>query len=252
MPRLNGLEPHRVRVGGLHELAPLRAPRRLPWWAVPAAVLALGGLGALGWHLANRPQEIADVALVGDRSPAALDVVLLLDESGSFSGYAAVREEAIAQVTSWAPANLRADDRITIIGFAGDAVVRMPPTTVADIAAGRFSVDTTGVTGGGTAILPALAAAEEDGAERGTTTLVSVTDTLVSDADEDAVADAVARLHATTATVITPTGVGVMREWRQAFSWEHAIQADPGSAGSTSLAVADALAHATGQQVQRR
>lgn len=246
------LTPNAARIGVLREPAPLRRPGRVPWWAplLAASVLAVAGWGA--WELTHQPQRIADVALEGDRAPVPLDVVLLLDESGSFASYEAVRTEAITQLTQWAPDNLRADDTITVIAFADTAVVRMATTTVGELAERGAQLSFDESPGGGTAILPALRLATDVTADSGNPrTVIAITDTVVADADAGVAADLVAQLNAPTQTVITPTGVGVTPDWQDAFPWEHRADADAGSAGSTSLAIAEALAHATGQSVRR-
>lgn len=252
MPRMNSLAPNVGRLGGLHEPSPLRGPRRLPWWLVPLVLAALVAGSLAAWDLAHRPADIGDVALVGPRSPAALDVVLLLDESGSFTEYADVRAEAITQLADWAPQNLRADDTITIIAFADTAVTRLPPTTVGQIAAGGYALDEVTDAGGGTEILPALSAARGALPSPRVSTVIAVTDTQVSDLDAGVITGDLAALHAMTASLITPTGVGVEPEWRKVLGWAKELVADPGSAGSTSLALAEALAHATGQRVERQ
>ncbi|QHC57510.1 vWA domain-containing protein [Rathayibacter sp. VKM Ac-2760] len=214
---------------------------------------ALSGLGWGGAALLDQPRRLGDTVLVGERSPAALDVVLLLDESGSFADYAAVREEALSELASWAPDNLRAGDSITAIAFAGDAVVRIPQITIGAIDPDESPVTLDTPSVGGTAILPALSAAlNAVGDAGGTRTLIIVTDTIVEDADATSIEEAVQALDATTMTVITPAGVGVTEPWQNAFPWEHTESADPGSAGSTSLALGRALAHATGQSIQDR
>ncbi|WP_314096182.1 vWA domain-containing protein [Microbacterium foliorum] len=259
MPGLIGenpahLRPVDARVGHLREPAPLSidgSRRRRLIGAGTALALVAGAL--IGWHLLDTPAEIDDVALAGHRSPAAIDVVLLLDESGSFADYAAVREEAISQLTRWAPDNLRPQDTITIIGFADDAVVRLPTATVGSLGAGAPSLIGDPVDGGGTSIRPALEQAVSSiAATGGERTIIAITDTVVDDADGASIGVLVERLHAGTMTVITPSGTGVGSGWRDAFAWETELSADPGSAGSTSLAIAEALAHATGQAVERR
>ena len=75
--------------------------------------------------------------------------------------------------------------------------------------------------------------------------------TVIAITDTDAAADLIAQLNAPTLTVITPTDVDITQNWHAMFPWEHRAEADAGSAGSTSLAMAEALAHATGQSVRR-
>lgn len=246
------LTPNVARIGGLREPARLRRPGRLPWWVplLAAVVLAAAGWGA--WELTHQPRRITDVALEGDRAPVPLDVVLLLDESGSFASYEAVRTEAITQLTQWAPDNLRTDDTITVIAFADTAVVRMATTTVGELAERGAQLSFAESPEDGTAILPALRLATDVTADSGNPrTVIAITDTEVTDADTDAAADFIARLNAPTLTVITPTDVDITPDWHAMFPWEHRAEADAGSAGSTSLSMAEALAHATGQSVSR-
>ncbi|KQQ07571.1 hypothetical protein ASF46_18200 [Rathayibacter sp. Leaf296] len=247
------LTPLRPRIGRLREPAPLRRPGRLPLRLLLAALLVLG---TTAWGVAallDQPRRLGDVVLVGARSPAPLDVVLLLDESGSFTDYAAVRTAAITDLAEWAPENLRPEDTITILAFAGDAVVRMPTTTVADLAGRGAQLTADSPALDGTEILPALESADEAMGETGhTRTLVVVSDTVVSDADEARVAERVAALDATTSTVIVPAGVGITAPWRDAFPWQRSTTADPGSTDGTSLAIGTALAHATGQEARHR
>lgn len=250
VPTPGPLAPNRTPIGGLLEPARLREPGRVPWRVVPLLLLLVAAVGLVGWNVARQPHDISDVVLTGARSPAPLDVVLLLDESASFMGYAPVREEAVRRLAEWAPANLRPDDTVTIVGFAADAVVRLEPTRVSELG-GSIHLSSTPVDGESTDIRPALllsaSAAPRHGSVR---TVVAITDTIVSDAD--GAGELIASLDAPTMSVVTPVGVGVTGEWREAFAWQAAFTADSGSAGSTSLAIAGAIAHATGQEVKRR
>lgn len=254
MPRVtDDLIPNTARIGGLHEPAPLRRPGRAPRWATLLVAALIAGSGLAAWGIAHQPERITDVALEGARAPVPLDVILLLDESGSFASYGAIRAEAIKQLTEWAPANLRADDTITVIAFADSAVVRMPTTNVEDLTSHGTELFYAQSPGGGTTILPALQLAIEATIDNeNPRTVIAITDTLIGDANSDAAAELTARLNAATMTTITPSGVRVAGDWHEAFPWEHQVDADAGSSGSTSLAIANALAHAIGQTVVRR
>ncbi|WP_162239012.1 MULTISPECIES: VWA domain-containing protein [unclassified Rathayibacter] len=234
----------------LRSPVPLRAPRRPPWW-LALLLIPLIGAALLTWALADRPTEIAEVALVGPRAPVPLDVVLLLDESGSFSGYSDVRTAAIDQIFEWAPENLRADDTVTIIAFAEDAVLRLPPTPVSELDSGMLLTSSAPVPDG-TAIQPAFRTAVDVlGEPTSPRTVIAVTDTIVGDADAARLGELVSRLGATTASVIVPSGVAVDPAWEAALDWEAEFSADALSADATGLAVADALSHATGQTLER-
>lgn len=235
-------------IGGLRELAPLPDRGRLREWV--AVLLALALIGVLWSTGKEEPDSLFEAHLVGSRSPAPVSVAILLDESGSFAGYGQVRRQVLHQLAAWAPENLRPDDLITVVSFAGDAVVKMPTTRVADLA-DQPDYSTQTAPGDGTDIQPALRLlVDGTKASDAPVSLVAVTDTLVGDANPDAIAALVERLGATTMSVITPTGVE--DSWRNAFGWQIELQADPDSGNQTALAVGEAFAHATGQRLEAR
>lgn len=234
-----------ARVGGLRDLAPLPRRPRLPLILLPLLVALLCWAGA---EWAGRgPDSLPESRMVGPRSPVPLGIVLLLDESGSFTEYAAIREQVLGQLTAWAPDNLRPDDTVTVISFAGTAGSKLSTTTVADL--GDPGYGSTAL-GSGTRIQPALAAALQEGAQPGPTSVIAVTDTAVEDADAGRIDDLVRDLDATSMTTIVPSGVEVRDDWAQAFPWQLVLEADPASAGDTALAIGSALAHATGQELE--
>jgi hypothetical protein len=237
-----------ARIGGLRDLAPLPRSPLLPWWI---AVVTLGAVlcWVAGWWLDRGPDSLPGSRLAGPRSPVPLGIVLLLDESGSFADYAAIREQVLGQLTDWAPENLRPDDRVTVIGFAGTAAPRLATTTVAGLAAGGPR-HLSATLAGGTSIQPALSAAAGHADTTRPTSVIAVTDTIVEDANTDAIADLVSDLNATSMTTIVPSGLDVRADWEQAFPWGLVLEADPASAEDTALAVGRALAHATGQDLE--
>lgn len=240
---------NRPRVGGLRDLAPLPGRARVPRWLIVLLVLAL--LGGL-WYVVreDQPDSLVEAQLVGPRSPAPVSVAIMLDESGSFAGYSRVRRQVLDQLAEWAPENLRPDDLVTVVSFASDAVVKMPTTRVADLA-NRPADSTPTAPGGGTDIQPALRLlADGTKATDAPVSLIAVTDTMIGDADHDAIEALVAGLGATTMSVITPTGVEA--PWRDAFGWELELKADADSVNQTALAVGEAFAHATGQRLEER
>lgn len=56
---------------------------------------------------------------------------MLTDQSSSLLPYVEIRDAALRQVLAWTPANLRGDDQVTVVAFAGDAATVMPLTTIA-------------------------------------------------------------------------------------------------------------------------
>lgn len=236
-----------VKRRALREPAHLRAPGRIPWWLIPL-IAALLLAGWVVWEHLDQPSELADVALAGPRSPVPLDIVVLLDESGSFDSYARVREETIRQLTQWAPANLLPDDSITVIGFADDAVVRMPRITVAELTQHGAPGLTGGDSGGGTEIEPALRTAATADSSR-IRTLIMVTDTHIQDHDPARVDELIRGVNAVSLSTIIPEGVNISSQWQEVFSWGEVFSADPGSSHDVALAIGEALAHATSQRL---
>jgi hypothetical protein len=57
-------------------------------------------------------------------------IVVLEDLSGSMSSIAPAREVVLAELLDWLGRNLQAADEISVMSFAGDACVRLPPTPV--------------------------------------------------------------------------------------------------------------------------
>lgn len=234
---------------GLRDLAPLRNPRRmLAWLLVPLlaalawlAPAALGRIGSLG-----------ESRLVGPRSPAPVGLVVALDVSGSFASYAAVRTRVLEEVVRWAPANLRPDDTLTVLTFAGGADVLVDEVTMAELARTGPRLLAAGPAVDGTRIQPLLHTAADHVTPGRTTTLVVVSDTVVSDLDRTAVDRQVRQLDAATMTLIVPEGVRPTRDWASVFDYEQVLASSPEASGEIALAIGRAIAHATGQALQRR
>lgn len=240
---------NRPVVGGLreHALRPLgRAGRGL------AALLALlAVLAVAAWWWTGRATALEQVHLAGRRSPAPVALVVLLDVSGSFAAYSGVRQDVLDQVVRWAPDNLRDDDTLSVLTFAGGADRLLATVPVGDLRRRGPAFLPSGPQQDGTRILPALAAADTPPAGR-PTSLVVVTDTLVSDLDRAAVDAQVRRLGALTMTLVLPSGVHATSGWSSVFGYQQVVSADPGAADATALAVGRAIAHATGQRLARR
>jgi hypothetical protein len=188
------------------------------------------------------------VQLAGSRGPTPLSVVLLLDESTSFADYADIRDTVITELAAWAPANLRPDDVVTVVGFAEDATLRLAPTAVAGLGPGTVFDDGPPI-GIDTHLVPALHAAAAVNPDRDST-LIIVTDTLAKDIDPALIEGLVKDLQATSTTTIMPTGVDVSAPWQAALPWSNVLHADPAVAADTEFALAQAIALATGQTLK--
>lgn len=243
------LEPNRPVIGGLREHTAHGVVRRRVWLAL---LLPLALLAAAAWWWDARPASLDEARLAGPRSPAPIRLVVLLDVSGSFASYSAVREDVLAQVVRWVPGNLRDDDTLSVLTFAGGADRLMETVTVGDLRRAGPSFLRPGPPQDGTRILPVLAEAVDPADAGRTTSLVVVSDTIVSDLDRATVDARVRRLGAVTMSLIVPSGVHPTAEWSSVFGYEQVLSADPGAADAVALAVGTAIAHATGQRLARR
>jgi von Willebrand factor type A domain len=241
--------------GGLRTvLAGSSRARRQPrsrWWWMLVPLLLLGLL--LAWLLGQPPHSVAEAELSGSRSPTPIGILLLLDESGSFQQYRGIRDQALADALQWCaqPNNLNDDDTITVVAFTNHGLVRMPSTRVADIRAGKARLDSTPLPGDSTEVQPALKLAASAVDSSMPQSLIAVTDTAVYDLDAATVEPLVRALNVISMSLIAPEGVKVEREWSQLFGYEYVVRASSDSARQTSLAVAEAVAHATGQALRK-
>ncbi|WP_432246233.1 VWA domain-containing protein (plasmid) [Arthrobacter sp. G.S.26] len=234
--------------GRLQELAPVPPPWSR-WLLIPPLAIILA-LGALIWETHRPPSTVDEVRLAGPRSPAAISLVLFLDESGSFEGYDQVRRQTLESIMTWSQENLRPDDALTVISFAGSAGTKVKTTTIADLAAGRITPESPTV-GGGTSVQPALDLAGKTTLTNRTQSLIVLTDTIIDDAHEGPISDAMKSMNASSMSLIIPDGLNVTREWEKVFPYELVIHAPADSADQGALAIAKAAAHATGQSLEK-
>lgn len=195
--------------------------------------------------------SLPQLVLTGDRSDDPIDFVFLIDFSGSFKDYDQMRRDALQQVLKWAPANLRDDDTFTVISFATGSVVTMSTTTVADIAAGSYSLSQTAPLGSGTNIIPGLALAEQTlASSTRQTSIVVLTDTAIADPDVSQIGGILTAMNVTSVSVILPTGMQVEQYWAKTFPTEAEFWAHSTNTQEIAVAVGEALAHGTGQHLQ--
>lgn len=219
-----------------------------------AALVAAALLAAAGLWIADDvadPTHIDQTKLAGPRSPLPVNIVLLLDKSGSFAGYESVRRQALDQLLTWSPDNLRDDDTITVLSFAADAAVEVDTVSVADLRTGRPTPANELLDGSGTMIAHALDLAAERADPDYLQSLVVVTDTVVTDVEPAEMSRAVAAIGADSMTLILPDGEGITDAWAASFPWQFVTTIDSDSADGTALAIGRAIAHATRQSLEK-
>lgn len=241
--------PNTQSVGGLRDLAPNgETSRTSRWWFALLPLLLL-----LAFWLAHddEPDSLSEVSLVGARSPVPVSMVILLDESGSFSNYAQVRQQVLDQLATWAPANLRGDDLITVAAFASEGTLKAPTMTVNELAQNPAPYSAVQAQGDSTEIQPALdLISTTTTAANAPVSLVFITDTEATDLNPTELDPTLRDLGASTLSVITPTGIDVNRNWTNALGWGPVFTADPNDADQIALAVGQSFAHATGQNLE--
>ena len=222
--------------------------------AILTGLLAAGALAAGGLWIANEnadPHSITQTHLAGARSPIPVNVNLLLDFSGSFEQFEAIRRRALEQILSWCEFNLRDDDTITVIAFTTDAVAMLQPTTIGNIKAQPRVLTDPAFRGGGTAISGALALTASLARPDHRQSLIVVTDTELGDISPDSAETAITKIGADTMTLILPTGQSITQQWAESFPWEFVSTADNDDPDQTALAIGYAIAHATRQNLEK-
>ena len=187
--------------------------------------------------------------LVGARGPTCQRVVVLLDQSGSMTDYAQVRVDAMETLAGWAPANLRGDDQIAVVDWADSAAVRTAPTDVRALAQWDPTANASNV-GGGTSVMPAVeqAAGLDDTGCR--TTLVFISDGQVADGSTTRLNEMLRDAGIDGVSLVLPNATPVPDHWMSLFPYSKTFQADPLNPGQTARALGQAVASATGQQLE--
>lgn len=213
------------------------------------------GLGAWGrLRTALHPPTLSSLTLRGARSAAAVRLVIANDVSGSMSEFAAAREAAIDALVAWAPANLRPTDEIGVIEFAEEARWTLRPATVHHLALMGAVRESTGLAGGGTALLPVVDRVCNLGAHPGRLSVWLLSDGEYPDYPssveagrrllQDAGVDSLPLL-------IPSRAAHAPTEWRDTFPDEASLSFDGLDPEATALAFALALAGVTGQRLVR-
>ncbi|MGY1846778.1 hypothetical protein [Blastococcus sp. SYSU DS1021] len=236
----------RLTAGG-----PLTPHSRGPALAV-ALLLALLALLAGCVVLAGTPEaeDVDELQLVGPRSPGCIRLLIASDVSGSMSRYTATRAAALDRILDWAPQNLRADDELGALAFAGDARLTLPVTEVADFGRAR-PAPLPSALGDGTRIDGVLDVIEDLPPTACRTTLLFLSDGLLGSEparDVDAVLG-----EAGVASVVTvlPEGLRAPDHWRTLFPYGTEVDVAGQRPGRLAVVLAETLAAATGQDVRR-
>lgn len=243
------------RLAGLGALRDPGSGRTAAW----IAGLLLLLLVAVALLIASAVQERAAAAedldnlvLAGPRNLTCQRVVILLDVSGSMTEYASVREDAMSNLAVWAPANLRADDELAVVRWADTAAIDAGPTDADSLTASTFTAGSEDV-GGGTEILPSIEAVASMPRSSCRTSLVFISDgELSTAADQSRLDEAIREGEIDRVSLVLPNGGTTPEYWMQVFPYSQTFYADPDDPTQTARALGQAIAAATGQQLELR
>lgn len=243
------------RVGRLGRAGALAAPGagRIAT-AVCAVVLALiavavAAMAAVAQDQSAAKDDLSRQVLAGPRNLTCQRIVILLDQSGSMSDYAAVRSDAIATLAEWSPANLRGDDELAVISWADQAAFDASPTAVGALTPSTFDAVGSDV-GGGTDVLPAVELVAASGPTGCRTSLVFISDGDISGADQTRVDAALLAAGVDRVSLVLPNATAAPQYWVQVFPYSDTFHADASDPDQTARALGQAIAAATGQQLE--
>jgi hypothetical protein len=208
------------------------------------ALLALAGLLAafLLTHF-----SFADSQLTGARGPACVRLVIAADVSGSMTKLAQPRDAAVAQLLIWAPKNLRADDEMAVVVFAGSAVTTVPPAPI-----GSTQQQSEGAPDPfDTRLQPLLLTIGQFPRTRCRTTLLLISDAQFSDlpADPNTANQQMAEASVDRVDLLVPGSIDVNPDWSSLYLAAPPDRFDGNDPDETALAIARHIAASTGQKL---
>lgn len=233
-------------------IGPAEATRRRrprPWALALIAALLLGTLllGGRPWEPLMRPEQLTQTALVGPRTPGCIRLMAALDNSGSMSGFAEPRDNALRQLLGWVPKNLRAEDQVGVIVFAGTAATALAPTS----AAHPENLGPVSISMQGTSLAPVLAAMRALPHSKCRTALLIIGDGQFFDLPRG---PAKAQQQLTEAGVdrlalLVPGHAFVGLRWRLLYPEAAPVRFDGNDGNDTAVTIAQQVANLTDQEL---
>jgi len=235
-------------------LASLRAaasdnPKRWPW--ALAALMLIAALVSFFWTSLSAPSSLDDVALVGERSPGCMRVVVASDQSGSMTEFSAPREQALGQFLQWAPDNLRSDDEIVVLSFTDYIQMVVDPVAVT----ARPAVGSLAMGGTDTLIQPVISGIAQLPPTTCRVELILLSDGLVSDLESDSERARVQLRDAgiTDVFLLVPgENIELDAAWEQTYPYAKPTRFDGTDPAETGLVFGEVMATVTGQHLEKK
>ena len=196
------------------------------------------------------PDSLAHYELRGARGPACLRVLLAADVSGSMADFRRPRNAALSELLAWLPRNLRPDDEVGVMEFAGNAAWTRSPESVTRLQA----FDPAQIDLQGTRLSPVLDLVGQLPQSRCATSLLLLSDGKASDlpAGESQGLDALGSSHVHDLHLLVPgRRIGIPGAWRQAFPASPPLRFDGSDPEKTAMTFGAILSTATGQRLVR-
>jgi len=211
----------------------------LLWATIPAAISRL-----------TDPSAIDQVALTGPRGPQCLRLILAGDVSGSMTQYAAAEQAAVNQFLTWAPTNLRPDDEIGVLSFAGSIAWNRRP---APANASTMTTGTPANMSDGTALSPVINGIGSLPASGCRTALALLSDGQMQDlpAPQDARAMQVAAGIDDLSLLVPSAGIDRPTDWNTTFPAAMGTVFDGTDPNATGLTFAHLVARLTEQTLRK-
>lgn len=243
-------------VEGLTRARGLISPRRVRRGplALLGALLAAALIGALLLVAHRDPTSLDEVMLAGPRPPGCVNLVVADDFSGSMTSFTQQRTAAEQALVHWSGTNLRPDDRLTILAWAGTAETVLSPTRIDQLAStGVPSADLSAI-GDGTALLPMLDLVTTLPDTGCRIALMVISDSEITDGpgNPDQVRNSLGAAGVQSVSLLNPIGDVQTPEWQSTLPFTRVVAVNQSDPQELAFAFGGEVAAATGQSLQVR
>lgn len=192
--------------------------------------------------------------LAGPRPPGCVNLVVADDFSGSMTSFAGQRAAAEQALIAWGGTNLRPDDRLTILAWAGTAETVLPPARIDTLTAAAVPAADLSALGDGTALMPMLDLVTNLPATGCRIALMVISDSEINDGPSDPVQvrDRLGNAGVQSVSLLNPAGDTQTTQWQSTLPFTRVAAVDQSDPIELALALGGEVASATGQSLEIR